>query len=95
MNDLLQLPNESGADYEARKFRDESRARWAQQPTLRCHAGGAQAMNALTIIMLANIVIECGWIAAMVFLVMSDHPWWAAASLLAAVFSGYTWKSQQ
>lgn len=37
-------------------------------------------------IMLANAIIELGWIAAMVYFVATGHNHWAAASLFVAAW---------
>ena len=46
-------------------------------------------------IMIGNALIELGWIAAMVFLIMNKHPVWAGFCLVLAFFSGYNFKNKK
>lgn len=41
-------------------------------------------------VMVANALIEIAWICATVFLVINDHPYWAIATFVAALISGYS-----
>jgi len=48
----------------------------------------------MKMIIVGNILIEIGWIIAMVFLIINEYPWWAGGCLFGAIFSGtsYTLK---
>ncbi len=41
-------------------------------------------------VMVANALIEIAWICATVFLVINDHHYWAIATFIAALISGYS-----
>lgn len=43
-------------------------------------------------VMIGNAIIATSWIGAMAFLIHTNHGWWAGASLVAAIFSGYSYK---
>ena len=48
-------------------------------------------MNA---VMLANVAIECVWVAGAVALVLNGYPWWGGLFVVMAWFSGYTYNER-
>ena len=49
----------------------------------------------MTAVMIGNALIELGWIGATVYLVIHGHPVWAGATFIAALASGYSWKTKE
>lgn len=43
-------------------------------------------------IWVCNALIELGWIGATVYLITIDHTYWAIATFIAALISGYSVK---
>jgi len=41
-------------------------------------------------LMIGNAIVEIGWISAMVYLITTNHPYWAVVCVFGALFSGYS-----